>query len=95
MNRSLRYGKYKDQPLSNVPEDYLQWLKRENLETIRFIDEELQRREMAELAEGTWVEKLIKAGYRSLMKAHHPDTGGTDGDAQQINAAYENLMRRT
>lgn len=37
------------------------------------------------------VEELRKQ-YRQLMKKHHPDVGGSNEDAKQINAEYERLF---
>lgn len=36
----------------------------------------------------TATEAEIKAAYRSLMKQHHPDTGGQTDATQEINQAY-------
>jgi putative quorum-sensing-regulated virulence factor len=92
--KTFPFGKHKGLPLSEVPEDYLEWYLRTTKEQITTIEEELQRRELADLATGTWKEKLIKAGYRTLMKQYHPDSGGTTSDAQQVNAAFEALKRQ-
>jgi hypothetical protein len=91
--KTFPFGRHKGVPLSEVPEDYLEWYLRTTREQIATIEEELQRRELADLATGTWKEKLIKAGYRALMKQHHPDSGGSTADAQQVNAAFESLKR--
>lgn len=36
----------------------------------------------------------IQAAYMRLMRMAHPDRGGTDGLAAQLNAARERLLRR-
>jgi curved DNA-binding protein CbpA len=36
----------------------------------------------------------IKAAYARLMRAVHPDKGGTDGLAAQLNAARDRLLRK-
>lgn len=95
MKKTLGYGKHRDTPLDEIPEDYLEWLIRSSQETINLAKAELERRELADLADGTWKERLLKAGLRSLMKQHHPDAGGTTADAQQVNAAYEYLRKFT
>jgi hypothetical protein len=91
--KTFPFGRHKDIPLSEVPGDYLEWYIRTTKSQVAEIEAELERRELAELATGTWKEKLIKAGYRTLMKTHHPDSGGTTEDAQQVNAAFEALKR--
>ena len=36
----------------------------------------------------------IQAAYARLMRVAHPDAGGTDGLAAQLNAARDRLLRR-
>ncbi len=36
----------------------------------------------------------LKAAYRSLAKEHHPDRGGSTEIMQQINAEYEEALKR-
>jgi hypothetical protein len=91
--KTFPFGRHKDVPLSEVPMDYLEWYLRTTKAQIAEIEAELERRELAELATGTWKEKLIKAGYRTLMKQYHPDSGGSTSDAQQVNAAFEWLKK--
>jgi len=38
--------------------------------------------------------ELVRAAYRTLAKAHHPDRGGTTAQMQAVNAAYEALKNR-
>lgn len=38
--------------------------------------------------------ELVRAAYRTLAKAHHPDRGGTTSQMQAVNAAYEALKNR-
>lgn len=39
-------------------------------------------------------EAEIKAAYARLMRVAHPDAGGTDGLAAQLNAARDRLLKR-
>lgn len=36
----------------------------------------------------------VKAAWLKLMRKHHPDVGGDPRKAQQVNAAYQEIMRR-
>ena len=36
----------------------------------------------------------VKAAWLKLMRQHHPDVGGDPRKAQQINAAYQEILRR-
>ena len=87
----LGFGKYGDLPLEQVPEEYLDWLIRSSQEKIKMCQDELSRREIAAEASLSWLEKLVKTGWRELTKRHHPDVGGTTAEMQEINAAYEKL----
>lgn len=83
----LGFGKYANCDLKDVPEDYLLWLIDDSKKKIRIFENEIARRE----ADITWIEKIIKTGFRELAKQHHPDCGGSVSEMQQINAAYEAL----
>jgi hypothetical protein len=87
----LKFGKYQDQDIRDVPREYLEWLLQSNKETVRAVEEELVRRELAEEASLSWIEKIALTGYRELAKRHHPDAGGQTRDMQEINAASDRL----
>lgn len=89
----LGFGKYKDLDISEVPESYLQWLINNSKQKIVDYEAELKRREQQDDADATWIERLVKTGWRELTKRHHPDVGGSTADMQEINAAYEALRR--
>ena len=92
--KSFGFGKYKGIDWKEIPDSYFEWLINQKKIEIHEYEAELHRRTLADMAEGTWKERLVKAGFRALMKQHHPDAGGTDADAQQINAAYEALQKQ-
>lgn len=87
----LGFGKYGDLPLSEVPAEYLEWMIRNSQEKIDLCKTELARRELAEAANSSVIEQIVKAGYRDLAKKHHPDNGGTSSGMQEVNAAMEKL----
>jgi hypothetical protein len=37
---------------------------------------------------------VIKAAYRHFIEIHHPDRGGSDSDAKEVNAAFAELQGR-
>ncbi|HEY5410723.1 MAG TPA: DnaJ domain-containing protein [Caulobacteraceae bacterium] len=53
-----------------------------------------EARSILGVAEGATVEE-IKAAYGRLMQRAHPDHGGSDGLAAQLNAARDRLMGRS
>jgi hypothetical protein len=96
----MPFGKYRGQWLCEVPDGYVEWLRR--LDDLR----EPLRTEVA--AEWTFrfatpatpsaaarqmADRLVQAGYRTLALDHHPDRGGDVGDMQTINAAVT-LLRQ-
>lgn len=52
-----------------------------------------EARSILGVAEGATVEE-IKAAYARLMRQAHPDHGGSDGLAAQLNAARDRLLGR-
>lgn len=40
-------------------------------------------------------ESVVKAAYRALAQAHHPDTGGDAQAMKRINAAYAAIQRHS
>ncbi|MGH7472318.1 MAG: putative quorum-sensing-regulated virulence factor [Candidatus Methylomirabilales bacterium] len=87
----LGFGKYADLDLTKVPEDYLQWLINSSRHKIAQYEAEIHRRELAEDADATLIERIIKTGYRELSKKMHPDVGGNTAQMQELNAAFEAL----
>lgn len=70
MNGTLGFGKHKDTPISDVPEQYLRWLLDQQTRLCATINSELERREAAAEASMTWLERIVVAGYRDLSKRH-------------------------
>lgn len=87
----LGFGKYSQYDVKDVPEEYLRWVLNNQDLTKKIVEQELARREALELAESSWMERIIKAGFRELAKRHHPDVGGTDSEMRELNAAFEAL----
>jgi hypothetical protein len=90
----LGFGKYKDVELADVPESYINWLIDDSRKKIAFYERELTRRENIEDANLSMAERLLKAGYRDLMKKHHPDAGGSHESCLEVQAAYDLLQDR-
>jgi hypothetical protein len=87
----MTFGKYEGWDIRDVPDDYLQWLIMSTEQTLKMCKDELERREAAEEADMSWMERIIKTGYRELVKRHHPDAGGQKEDMQALNASYDAL----
>ncbi len=83
----FKFGKYADAKTKDIPSEYLDWIKKKNLETIKEIDEEISRREMVEEANESFIERIINVGYKTLAKTYHPDTGGDTMQMVELNKA--------
>jgi Putative quorum-sensing-regulated virulence factor len=91
----LGFGKYADYDLCEVPESYLRWLAMDTKQRLATYENELTRREMDAEASASWMEKIVRIGFKELAKRHHPDAGGSTRDMQGLNAAYEALSEWT
>jgi len=49
---------------------------------------------MEDEQDASWLERIIKTGYKTLSKQHHPDIGGRADDMRELNAAYAILADR-
>lgn len=87
----LNYGKYNGRDIREVPRDYLEWLLESSRKTAEAITAELERRDLLELADAGWAERIIRTGFRALAMQHHPDKGGETADMRRLLAAYEQL----
>ena len=87
----LNFGKYAGCDLRDVPESYLRWLATDSKQRLAVYESELARREMDEETSASWVQKIIRAGFKEMAKRHHPDHGGSTADMQAINVAYDTL----
>ena len=87
----LTYGKHRGSDIRDVPREYLEWLLNSSHETVAAIEAELERRDLAEMADASWVEKIIRTGFRTLALQHHPDRGGDGAQMRELLAAHERL----
>lgn len=87
----LSYGKYRGKALQEVPREYLEWLLASSRETVAAVEAELERRDLLEMADASWAERIIRTGFRALALQHHPDQGGTAGEMCELLAANEQL----
>ena len=87
----LGYGKHRGKDLQSVPREYLDWLLRSSRETVAAVEAELQRRDLVEMADSSWAERIVRAGFRALALQHHPDQGGDSKEMREILAANEQL----
>jgi hypothetical protein len=85
--KKLGFGKYKDTPMDEVPEDYLEWIIQSSRDRIVELETELKRRAMSEDEKASWAERIVKEGFRILAKRYHPDTGGSATEFQALTAA--------
>lgn len=85
----LRFGKYKDRDLSEVPEHYLTWLLKEcrNLSPT-------MRAEINRLLSGAVVptEDIVTKWYRRLAREFHPDLGGSHEAMKAVNRGRELMI---
>ena len=87
----LKFGKYKDYDLQQVPDDYLGWIIETQKKTLDEYQVEQRRRLALQDARLSWAERLVQAGFRALAMQYHPDHGGNGESMQQVIAAQEQL----
>jgi hypothetical protein len=96
-DRGMPVGKFRGQPLTELPDWYLSWLRRIELyePLLSAVDAEWRRRLEQESshpralpADLTPVaSQLVSAGLRELTRRHHPDLGGEGVAMARVNAA--------
>jgi hypothetical protein len=91
----IEFGKHRGQRASQVPEEYLMWLRDSSEDKIRKVDNELARRRALEEASMSLAERLIAEGYRSMAKKAHPDAGGDPDEFRRLTSARAALVEIT
>jgi len=94
----MPFGKYRDQPIDEVPTGYLRWLLSIDLwPDLRYaVEEELElRREGFERGPKQTPAPVVDVAgwYRQLSLRFHPDRGGSKEAMQAINVARELLEK--
>ncbi len=94
----MPFGKYRGLPVEMLPDDYLRWLTTINLfEPLRtHVYSEVTRRGIPwtpkiEVGSATLVDEIIRTGYLTLAKKHHPDLGGDQAKMIDLNQSYDYL----
>src|SRR5436309_1103576 len=106
MTARMPFGQYRGRLLSEIPEDYLDWLA--SLSNLREPLRSRVRREherrfgrdadprpcLPHVPEQIRIvaEKIVTRGFRALATEHHPDHGGEHGRMLELNAAHEALV---
>jgi hypothetical protein len=100
----MPFGKYKNYFLSDLPDDYLEWLRfdidlREPLRTAIFqeyntrfemADREHQEEKTLSIIDSSTIKKI----YWKLAQQYHPDRIGGNGDVMKgINLFYEEIKQ--
>jgi hypothetical protein len=88
----LTFGKYNGWDLTEVPDEYVDYMVQQKRCDLRIWEEEQQRRELMREAELPMIEKVVKAGYHALAHKYHPDRGGDEDAMRQLNAAMAQLQ---
>jgi hypothetical protein len=93
----MKFGKFRGIELSELPNDYLNWL-RENVELREplrgAVFSELEARDLLPEPKSGDMKK-VKQIYRELSLQFHPDRIGGDGEAQKaLNLFLEKLTGR-
>ncbi|MGB5217572.1 MAG: DUF3820 family protein [Smithella sp.] len=102
----MPFGKYKNWDLSELQDDYLEWLRfdidlREPLRTAVYREyntrfETAERAHREEKALSIIDAAAIKKIYRNLSQQYHPDRIGGNGDVMKgINIFYEEIKQQT
>ena len=88
----FEYGKYQGVAVSEVPSDYLLFLRYHNKEYTKEFDRVLRERGELPFPTVPRIEEVIIAGQQSLAKKYHPDCGGTNQQMKEVEAAADALL---
>jgi len=69
----MKFGKYQGHELSEIPQDYIEWMRRDAADKIAMCDRELELRRNK--AEDSWMNQIVEKGYAILKQL----------DAQSVN----------
>jgi len=89
---TMPFGKYKGCHLSELPDDYLEWLigefhPREPL--LSYLKMERQWRVPAPAS----MMEIVSVGYRTLAIKYHPDKGGSNEQMKSLNNSADALRK--
>ena len=90
MGTILQFGKYKGEDIEEVPDDYVDFMVKNNEEGLRMWKDERSRRDMEARAaalkvDGSFMAQIIKAGYTKLQTE-------VGVDQIKLQLAYEKMM---
>ncbi len=92
----MPFGQYKGQPLSTIPDEYLEWLTtielREPLASAVYA--EIAARRDPSKPDLMLAKAIINLGYRKLATEKHPDVGGTEDEMKSLNSTADWLRRQ-
>ncbi len=95
---NLPFGKYRDRPITQVPTEYLEWMR----DTVRFKSPKIRLAVIAELerrvvtppeSEEKPLTRLFRDWYFEMSLRHHPDRGGSTEGMQVVNDGYQLLLQ--
>ncbi len=101
MKACLPLGKFKFQPLSEIPTEYLEWvlnvLDARNPMLIKGVADELRMRARTSSTSDRHVDtamaqQIITSGRRTLAQRFHPDKGGDPAIMKQVNHTADVLL---
>src|SRR5262249_25031683 len=87
----FKFGKHQGSYISDVPQDYLEWLVKDADEKLVVYQAELDRRPRLQEDQMPVVEEGIQAGHRALAVKYHQDKGGDPEDFRALQAANDQL----
>lgn len=91
----MRFGAYKGLPVSQLPQDYLEWLLTIAKEPLRSaVRAELADRRNPARPDLQLAKQVIDCGFRSLALRFHPDKGGDLKTMQRLNCTTEWLRQQ-
>lgn len=98
----MPFGKYRGQPLSAIPGDYLAWLLTIELwpATRQAVADELRRRGYSDAGQpqpeqsAEQLRSIVEHWYRAAALRFHPDRGGQPRDMVILNECKELLLAK-
>jgi hypothetical protein len=89
----LEFGQHKGKLITEVPDDYLDYIRTATYRQFKNIDAEVERREKLSNAAHSVLDELLRSGYRSLAQ-RMVNEGASDEQLKELEHTYEQSKNR-
>lgn len=88
----MPFGKFKGCSLSELPDDYIEWLVHEFKPREPLLSR-LKTELLFRSPPPASMMEIINAGYKALAMKYHPDTGGSNEQMKSLNNSVDALRK--